>query len=263
MNSMLLPFLLVLACGLASCSPDEKTLVVSTHNGHSLTLTDHTTMVGVGMYRHQPTLTFDGKLVSDQNVGFPLLTERYPQWIILEYDSARTNREAQPWTVYVSPAAFNLAEFNQIAACFDARRPDFNAALAAIQTTAYPKTDRIARLVYGEAPRTMVFRPEHPRYQRTDGMGTDTEERLTIDPDGKWVLQVVVSDGAGLRMTANLAHGTMVAKNGQMSMEKPLQTRDPAFIVRPPMADLSDAAYLQSFADSTGQSLLSVVRYPY
>lgn len=263
MNPLLLLCLLALTIALCGCESQDNELVLSHHNGHTLQLFDHTTVRSIGERNHQAVLLFDGKTVSNQNVGFPLLPEKYPNWLIRNYETVQPSPEQEQtiWTVYVSPSAFKRDDFDQLVACFDANRTAFDAALISFSMPNNGKTGRIGRLVYGEAPKSMVFRPAHARYQR-EGKGDQFDETLTINPDGAWFFSAA-GESDGFHMVSNLAQGKLTVKNGQLSLEKPLEITHPLFTVRPEMVNLSSADYLQSFTDSTGQSLLSVLTYPF
>ena len=263
MNPVLLPCLLTLTISLCGCEPQDNELVLSHHNGHTLQLFDHTTVRSIGERNHQAMLLFDGKTVSSQNVGFPLLPEQYPNWVIQNYvtEPPGPEQEQTLWTVYVSPTIFKRDDFDQIVACFEANRPAFDSALMSFSMPNNGKTGRIGRLVYGEEPKPIVFRPSHVRYQRAN-KGDQFDETLTINPDGSWFFSAT-GESDGFHMVSNLAQGKLMVKNGQLSLEKPFEINHPLFTVRPEMANLSSVDYLQSFTDSTGKSVLSVLIYPF
>ncbi|GAB3893382.1 hypothetical protein GCM10028803_07440 [Larkinella knui] len=262
---MKLTFLLsiiAVAGGLCGCEPQDNPLVISTYNGHTLQLIDHTTVRSIGERNHQAVLIFDGKLVSDQNIGFPLLPENYSDWVIRNYDLDLSSPEQTPWTVYMSPKTFTRAEYDQMIACFEVKWSEFDSTLTNFSTPNYGKSGRIERIVYGEAPQPMVFRPARLRYQTVYGPDADPEETFIIRPDGTWSF-TIASNGDGSRFVANAANGTLLANNGQLSLEKPFEIDNPMLSVRPDMIDLSDPEYFQSFTDSTGKPLLSVIKYPF
>jgi hypothetical protein len=262
MNAFIRFFLAAIAYFLWGCDPEDNTLVVSTYKGHTLQLIDHTTVRSIGERNHQAVLTFDGKTVCDQNVGFPLLPEQYADWKIRNYDLELSSPDQTPWTVYVSPGTFSPAEFDHMVACFEAKWSEFDTVLTNFRTPAYGKTGRIERIVYGEAPKQMVFRPTRLWYQTVYGRDADPEETFTIRPDGSWFLSIA-SNSDGGRFVANAAQGTLMANNGRLCLEKPVVVDNPMLSVRPEMAHLSDVDYFQSFADSTGKPLLSVMNYPF
>ncbi|RRB07804.1 hypothetical protein [Larkinella rosea] len=263
MNALLFRLcLLATACFLWGCDPDDNILVVSVYKGHTLQLVDHMSARSIGQYNHQAVLRFDGKTVSDYNVGFPLLPEQHPDWVIRNYDLEMSSPDQTPWTVYMSPKTFSRAEFDQMIACFEAKWSDFDTTLTNFRTPSYGKPGRIERIVYGEAPRELVFHPKKLRYQTVYGRKGEPEETFTIKPDGTWYFQIA-SNGDGSRFVANAANGMLMANNGQLIIEKPLVVDSPMLSVRPEMAGLSDSDYFQSFADSTGKPLLSVMKYPY
>ncbi|GAB3935908.1 hypothetical protein GCM10028804_55500 [Larkinella terrae] len=237
-------------------------LVVSQYKGHTLQLIDHTTARSIGERNHQAVLVFDGKTVSDQNVGFPLQPEQFPNWIIRHYAPELSSPNQTPWTVYMSPKSFNRTEFEQMVACYEAKWMDFDTTLANFKTPGYGKTGRIERLVFGEAPRQLVFRPARLRYQSTYGREAKPEETFIINPDGTWFFRIS-SHNNGTQIVANAAYGSLLVSNGKLSIEKPLVISNEMHSIRPEMSGLSDLDYIQSFADSTGKPLLSVVNYPF
>lgn len=262
MNAFYRLCLLAMASILWGCDPEDNTLVESTYKGHTLRLIDHTTVRSIGERNHQAVLTFDGKTVCNQNVGFPLLPEQYPNWIVRNYDLELSSPDQTPWTVYMSPTTFSRTEFDQMVACFEAKWSDFDTTLTNFRTPTYGNPGRIERIVYGEAPKDLVFHPKKLRYQTVYGRKGEPEETFIIRPDGTWHFQIA-SNGDGSRFVANAANGTLMASNGQLCIEKPLIVDSPMLSVRPEMAGLSDSDYFQSFADSTGKPLLSVMKYPY
>ncbi|MGM9510770.1 hypothetical protein ACS5NO_23755 [Larkinella sp. GY13] len=248
-----------LFCG---CEPEDHALVVSTYHGHTLQLIDHTTVRSIGERNHQAVLVFDGKTVCDYNAGFPLLPEQYPNWVIRNYDLELSSPDQTPWTVYMSPKAFSRAEFDQFIACFEAKWNDIDSTLTHFSTPTSGKTGRIERVVYGEAPRPLVFRPARLRYQTVYGPNADPEETFIIQPDGTWSFQIA-GNGDGSRFVANAASGMLMAINGELWLEKPFVIDHPMLSIRPDMLDLSDSEYFRSFADSTGKPLLSIMKYPF
>ncbi|WP_128548653.1 hypothetical protein [Larkinella soli] len=263
MNTASLFRLLTSALALWSCDPGETTLVTSRHDGHTLELIDHPTMPGIGMTNHQPVLKFDGKMVSDENVGFPLLPEQYPGWIVRSYLADTLPSDRTPWTVYVSPGMFSREDFDRLAACFEAQRMQFQAGLDAFPRSATGKLSpgRIARLVYGEPPRPVIFRPKQGRFAVGDN--TEIKENFILRPDGHWLLNIESNAGDGLHSTVFAAKGKLKAEQGKLVLEEPFVIDHPGIKAKPEMAGLSDADYLRSFADSTGRPLLSVIRNPF
>lgn len=268
MNPAFLLVLLALAYFIWSCIPTkDNTLVTSEQNGHTLKLIDHTSMRSIGDLNHQATLTFDGQLVSDYDPGFPVLPDLYPQtktWLIHDNGPDLSNPDRVPWTVYVSPKTVNRADFDQLVACFNAKRAEFDAAIDNFGKPGYIQRGRIWKLIYGVAPQPLVFKPAQGRYKPVYPDDIRVVETFVIHPDGTWAFRLESENGKGGSLGGDIETDTMRVENGQLMMTKPFDlSQERMFKPKPDMANLSDAAYLRSFADSTGRPLLDVVRYPF
>jgi hypothetical protein len=267
MNPILIICLVVVAYLVWSCGPKTNTLVTGQHNGHTLILSDRTAMASIGDLSHLAVLTFDGKPVSDSNVGLPLFPDLYPQsrtWIIQEKGPDQPLPDRMPWTVYVSPKTFSRADFDALEACFDANRAAFDAALDSMARPGYITRGRICRLVYGLAPELLVFKPAQNRYQPVRAEDTTVNERITIQPDGRWAFTLWSTDGKGSSMGGNILTDTLHVENSRLTMRKPFDTsQERMFKPSPDKASVSDIDYLRSFADSTGRPLLTIINYPF
>jgi hypothetical protein len=244
-----------------SCfAPREELITEVKHNGHRLAVHLETKTVGLGVETFTPQLHLDGKAVAHGQGVVPLSLAAYPDWIVKTY-----SEKVNSWVVYVSPKDFQRTDFEQIVACYENNRTNFDAALQTKLGSKYAteRYARLGRLIFGEAPQPLRFTSDSTRYTLGDAgniLGfTDKatiSEYLSVQPDGKWELHVGIQEG-GHSFGSPVAYGQLTLENGQTIFQPDLENwSDKEYTVRPDAGSRLD--YLRSFKDAQGKHLYEV-----
>ncbi|APB33522.1 hypothetical protein GlitD10_1202 [Gloeomargarita lithophora Alchichica-D10] len=258
--------------------PDDQANAQGNQKSNRLALMEEQSYSGggigdTGRLIRFPVLTFNGKVISrskDGRVlpyfidpGLPINPRDQAKLLIRTFYPEPTESD---WTVYVNPAKFTRAEYEQIVSCYEVHRQEIENILKTSQInpdwakdslaqTSFGfdhRAQRIAHLVYGELPQPQVFSTRSIRSGTIDDNKwiSSSTEVLTIRPNGKWQIE------------SNGEHGTL-SWGGTVAMGTIKVSGDKLIFnvesLIPPMLDsakeISNRAYIESFVNDESKKI--------
>jgi hypothetical protein len=262
------PFLipgLLLVFAASSCkekiSKGDDALVSVRYQEHTFSIVQRSKKVGFGAKSQSAHLLFDQEEVDQWHHTWPLDPAVRAKWPIQTF-----SEQPDAWTIYVSPKQFSKQQFEQIIACYTARRDSIDQQLKA-SFDAYDEVQYqvIGRFIHAERPKPQVFKPTAKRYQvyadfgYTKGAGISQEE-LVIDPNGHWSLELTQTENKR-SSSRQVISGHLRHENGQLvfTMPRSDQWAEVAGSIRSDAA--SQEVYLHSFEDAQGRKISAFLRF--